>query len=245
MLFIERIHLDFRQKTPLYLQLADQLRAQIVSGQLQADDQLPPVRSLAGSLRVNFNTVARAYRVLDIEGWISSQQGRGTYITPQSWPYTLPEQTAAPLPQMEPIRRWADDRSAEENEHEGAQSETPVASWLAQAQQAGLAAEEILAYLLDRQETTRRPGAAPVLQPRPNLPTAEKRKNTRHAGANPKRLRSRERPAKIETNHPDTANNHFSGGDEVPAKRSGRLRRKKSFRRRPGRRWKMQHENFG
>jgi DNA-binding transcriptional regulator YhcF (GntR family) len=82
----ELIQLDFRAKIPLYLQLVEQLRQQIEHGWLQAEEQLPPVRTLAERLRVNFNTVARAYRILDIEGWISTQQGRGTFITTQSWP---------------------------------------------------------------------------------------------------------------------------------------------------------------
>ena len=48
---------------------------------LKPGDQLPTVRALAAELRVNFNTVARAYRILDEARIISTQQGRGTYIT--------------------------------------------------------------------------------------------------------------------------------------------------------------------
>jgi GntR family transcriptional regulator len=48
---------------------------------LKPGDQLPTVRALASELRVNFNTVARAYRILDEARIISTQQGRGTYIT--------------------------------------------------------------------------------------------------------------------------------------------------------------------
>jgi GntR family transcriptional regulator len=51
-----------------------------VNGILKPGDQLPTVRALASELRVNFNTVARAYRILDEERIISTQQGRGTYI---------------------------------------------------------------------------------------------------------------------------------------------------------------------
>jgi len=61
----------------------DQVRHLIVVGQLKKDDQLPTVRQLATELRVNFNTVARAYRLLDEAGLISTQQGRGTYILDQ------------------------------------------------------------------------------------------------------------------------------------------------------------------
>jgi GntR family transcriptional regulator len=53
----------------------------VVGGVLKPGDQLPTVRALAEELRVNFNTVARAYRMLDEARIISTQQGRGTYIT--------------------------------------------------------------------------------------------------------------------------------------------------------------------
>lgn len=77
---IENIQLDFRAGTPIYTQIVEQVRQQMVSGELKPGDQLPTVRALALELRVNFNTVARAYRLLDDAGIISTQQGRGTYI---------------------------------------------------------------------------------------------------------------------------------------------------------------------
>jgi GntR family transcriptional regulator len=58
----------------------EQIRGQIASGDLKPGDQLPTVRQVAADLRVNFNTVARAYRLLDEAGIISTQHGRGTYI---------------------------------------------------------------------------------------------------------------------------------------------------------------------
>lgn len=77
---IERIQLDFRAGIPIYTQIVEQVKQQLVSGELQSGDQLPTVRALAQELRVNFNTVARAYRLLDEANIISTQQGRGTYI---------------------------------------------------------------------------------------------------------------------------------------------------------------------
>lgn len=76
-----RIRLDFRSGVPIYLQIVEQMRQLIMGGVLRPGDQLPTVRALAAELRVNFNTVARAYRLLDEEGVISTQQGRGTYVT--------------------------------------------------------------------------------------------------------------------------------------------------------------------
>ena len=76
-----KLQIDFRSGLPIYTQIVNQIQAQVVSGVLEPGDQLPTVRALAEELRVNFNTVARAYRLLDEERIISTQQGRGTYIT--------------------------------------------------------------------------------------------------------------------------------------------------------------------
>jgi len=75
------LQIDFRSGLPIYTQIVNQLQAQVVGGVLKPGDQLPTVRALAEELRVNFNTVARAYRILDEARIISTQQGRGTYIT--------------------------------------------------------------------------------------------------------------------------------------------------------------------
>src|SRR5512133_1875935 len=75
------LQIDFRSGLPIYIQIANQVQAQLAGGVLKPDDQLPTVRALAEELRVNFNTVARAYRLLDEARIISTQQGRGTYIT--------------------------------------------------------------------------------------------------------------------------------------------------------------------
>src|SRR5512139_4059898 len=90
------IQLDFRSGQPIYLQIVEQIRQMVARGELQPGDQLPTVRQLATDLRVNFNTVARAYRLLDEAGLISTQQGRGTYIWEQPSPeveMTLRQQT--------------------------------------------------------------------------------------------------------------------------------------------------------
>ena len=75
------LNLDIRSGLPIYTQIVNQIQSQLVNGLLKPGDQLPTVRALAQELRVNFNTVARAYRILDEERIISTQQGRGTYIT--------------------------------------------------------------------------------------------------------------------------------------------------------------------
>jgi GntR family transcriptional regulator len=72
--------LDFRSHVPIYLQIVERMQALIAAGVLGPGDQLPTVRQLAADLRVNFNTIARAYRMLDEAGVISTQQGRGTFV---------------------------------------------------------------------------------------------------------------------------------------------------------------------
>ncbi len=74
------IALDHRSGVPIYLQIVEQVRQRVSTGELRPGDQLPTVRQMATDLRVNFNTIARAYRLLDEAGLISTQQGRGTYI---------------------------------------------------------------------------------------------------------------------------------------------------------------------
>jgi GntR family transcriptional regulator len=82
-----QIKIDFRSGQPIYAQITEQIRQMVANRELKVGDQLPTVRQLATDLRVNFNTVARAYRLLDEAGLISTQQGRGTYI----WEAPSPE----------------------------------------------------------------------------------------------------------------------------------------------------------
>jgi len=75
------LQIDLESGVPIYMQLVDRIKQMVVSGQLQPGQQLPTIRQLAADLRVNYNTIGRAYLILDQEGVISTQQGRGTYIT--------------------------------------------------------------------------------------------------------------------------------------------------------------------
>jgi GntR family transcriptional regulator len=74
------LRVDLRSKVPAYRQIAEQVRALAASGALRAGDRLPTVRRLADEAHIHFNTVARAYRLLDRAGVISTQHGRGTYV---------------------------------------------------------------------------------------------------------------------------------------------------------------------
>ncbi len=84
-----KITLDFRSNEPIYLQIARQVEQLVAKGELKLGDQLPTVRELAAELRINFNTVGRAYRLLDETRLISTQRGRGTYIWEQPTEETM------------------------------------------------------------------------------------------------------------------------------------------------------------
>ena len=75
-----QIELDFRSGIPIYIQIVEQIKHLVDTGELKPGDQLPTVRQMATDIRVNFNTIARGYRILDEAGFISTQHGRGTYI---------------------------------------------------------------------------------------------------------------------------------------------------------------------
>lgn len=75
-----RLSLDRRGSISLTDQLKAQIRYQIASGHLPAGARIPPVRTLAGFLRVNRNTVARAYAELEAEGVLDATPGRGTFV---------------------------------------------------------------------------------------------------------------------------------------------------------------------
>ncbi len=72
--------LDPKSGVPFYRQIIDQIRYGIASGQLKVGEQLPTVRALAVELSVNLNTISKAYRELEIQDVLETQQGTGTFI---------------------------------------------------------------------------------------------------------------------------------------------------------------------
>jgi GntR family transcriptional regulator len=72
--------LDLHSGVPVYRQLIDQVMGSIATGKLAGGDRLPTVRQVAVDLSINPNTVARAYRELEIRGVLETQQGTGTFI---------------------------------------------------------------------------------------------------------------------------------------------------------------------
>ena len=116
------VSIDLRSDIPIYLQLIEQVRQQVADGRLKPGDQLPTVRALASELHINFNTVSRAYRLLDEAGIISTQQGRGTYILEM------------PPPEIIERLRW--------------ESLTAITrNYLGQAQKLGFSFDQIIEYI--------------------------------------------------------------------------------------------------
>ena len=74
------LHLDYRDVRPLYAQLTDKIRQQISGGVLVQGDKLPSVRELAVELSINPNTIQRAYRQLEMEGWIATVPGKRCFV---------------------------------------------------------------------------------------------------------------------------------------------------------------------
>src|SRR5215207_9193793 len=79
--------LNFKSGKPVYLQLVDQVKTAIASGALRAGEPLPSIRPLAEELRVNRNTVAKAYTELETQGTIETLPGKGCFVRAGSSPF--------------------------------------------------------------------------------------------------------------------------------------------------------------
>jgi GntR family transcriptional regulator len=72
--------LDPKSGVPFYKQIVDQIRFGISTGSLKVGEQLPTVRSLAVQLKINLNTISKAYKELEIKNVLATQQGTGTFV---------------------------------------------------------------------------------------------------------------------------------------------------------------------
>ena len=91
------ITLNSRDPRPIYLQVKESLRQLIIGGVLTPESKLPSVREIAGTLAINPNTIQRAYRELEAEGFIYSIPGKGSFVSPNR-----------EISQEEMHRRWED-----------------------------------------------------------------------------------------------------------------------------------------
>jgi len=82
------VRVDYKSGKPVYLQVVDQIRYATASGQLQPGDALPSIRPLAEELRVNRNTIAKAYTELENQGVIETLPGKGCFVRENHSPFT-------------------------------------------------------------------------------------------------------------------------------------------------------------
>jgi GntR family transcriptional regulator len=89
-----QIHISPSDGLPIYLQIVNQVKYLVASGRLAAGEELPPIRTLAQELVINPNTVARAYRELELAGIVEKRRTAGTYVSG----------TGSPLARRERVR---------------------------------------------------------------------------------------------------------------------------------------------
>lgn len=83
------IILNHSSMTPIYEQLMEQIKQEIISGQLSAGASLPSVRAFAGQLRISALTVKKAYDHLEEDGFVTTIHGKGTYVSAASYQLAL------------------------------------------------------------------------------------------------------------------------------------------------------------
>src|SRR5213080_1702875 len=81
------LQINFKAGKPVYLQVVDQIKAAAASGTVQTGEPLPSIRPLAESMRVNRNTIAKAYTELESQGVIETVAGKGCFVRAGATPY--------------------------------------------------------------------------------------------------------------------------------------------------------------
>lgn len=81
-----QIHITASDGVPIYVQVVNQIKYLVAAGRLVAGEELPPIRTLAEKLVVNPNTIARAYRELEMAGIVEKRRTAGTYVSDQGSP---------------------------------------------------------------------------------------------------------------------------------------------------------------
>jgi len=80
------LQINYKSSKPVYLQVVDQIKAASASGAMQSGESLPSIRPLAQELRVNRNTIAKAYTELESQGIIETIPGKGCFVRPNNSP---------------------------------------------------------------------------------------------------------------------------------------------------------------
>ncbi len=101
------ILIDNRSGQPIYSQIYNQIKSQIISGELQEHQPLPSIRSLAKDLQISFITTKRAYEELEKDGFIYTLQAKGCYVAPKNVELIREENLKKIEAHMEEIRKLA------------------------------------------------------------------------------------------------------------------------------------------
>ena len=126
-----QIHISANDGLPIYLQIVKQVKYLVASGRLKPGEEMPPIRILAERLRINPNTVARAYRELEVDGVVTKRRTAGTYVS----------DAGSPLARRERLRILAERADA----------------LLAEARQMNVTLEEVVELLRQRDEAMKLP----------------------------------------------------------------------------------------
>jgi GntR family transcriptional regulator len=125
------IHISPTDGVPIYLQIVNQVKYLVASGRLVAGEELPPIRVLADQLLINPNTVARAYRELELAGLVTKRRTAGTYVS----------DAGSPLARRERLKILTE----------------RIDALLAEAHQMSIGTEEVVELLRRRDEAMRPP----------------------------------------------------------------------------------------
>jgi GntR family transcriptional regulator len=120
------LHISANDGVPIYLQIVNQVKYLVASGRLAPGEELPPIRALAEQLLVNPNTVARAYRELEVAGIVTKRRTTGTYVS----------ESGSPLARRERVKILTE----------------RIDALLAEARQMDIALDEVCALLRERDE---------------------------------------------------------------------------------------------
>jgi GntR family transcriptional regulator len=124
------LHISANDGVPIYLQIVNQVKYLVASGRLAPGEELPPIRVLAERLLINPNTVARAYRELEVAGVVTKRRTAGTYVS----------DAGSPLARRERVKILTE----------------RVDALLAEACQLGLDLEELIRLVRQRDEAMQR-----------------------------------------------------------------------------------------
>jgi GntR family transcriptional regulator len=121
-----QLHISSHDGVPIYLQIVNQVKYLVASGRLESGEELPPIRTLAEQLLINPNTVARAYRELELAGVVTKRRTAGTYVS----------ETTSPLARRERLKIVTE----------------RIDALLAEARQMSIDTEELIELVQERDE---------------------------------------------------------------------------------------------